>query len=73
MKLSKTFLLLISLFIGQLLAEDRPKIMYNTAGLDMEILSYGGSLGGFWAFHPTPGIIFDAEADWAISEGQSLC
>lgn len=70
MKLTKTLLLIISLFISQLLAEDRPELKYNTAGLDMEILSYGGSLGGFWAYHPKPGLIFDAEADWALVESK---
>ncbi|MCF7807535.1 MAG: hypothetical protein K9M49_03105 [Candidatus Marinimicrobia bacterium] len=70
MKLTTFSLLIILLFIGQVLAEDKAELRYNTAGVDMEILSYGGSLGGFWAYHAKPGIAVDAEADWSLVESK---
>ncbi len=37
-------------------------------GLDMELLSYGGSFGGFYSFHPSEALSFDVEMDWSLVE-----
>ncbi len=39
---------------------------FNTKGIDLELLSYGGSFGGFYSFHPASALSLDVEADWAV-------
>mgnify|MGYP002633288246 FL=1 len=37
-------------------------------GLDMELLSYGGSMGGFYSYHFSEALSLDLELDWSIIE-----
>ncbi len=48
--------------------QSRESLSYNTMGLDMELLSYGGSLGGFYSFHPSQSLSLDVELDWSLVE-----
>ena len=64
------FLILSILIFSQGLAQEENKLRYNTMGLDMEILSYGGSLGGFFAYHPNPALSLEVEADWSLVESK---
>jgi len=64
------FLILSTILLSHSLAQEENKLRYKTAGLDMEILSYGGSLGGFYAYHPKPEIGFNAEIDWSLVESK---
>ena len=59
-------LLLLASISLPTLAQD--KSSFNTMGLDLEVLSYGGSFGGFYAFHPTPAVSLEIESDWALVE-----
>lgn len=63
-------LLLIILFslsgMGQ--SQTRDSERFDTKGLDMELLSYGGSLGGFYSFHPSAALSLDVESDWSLIE-----
>jgi len=53
---------------GLILAQPGKPISYKTLGLDMELLSYGGSLGGFFSYHPNEALSLDLEADWSLVE-----
>lgn len=57
-----------ALSIGLLWGQPGEPVTYNTMGLDMELLSYGGSLGGFFSYHPNEALSLDIESDWAIVE-----
>ena len=70
MKSHLKFLLISLLIFSPILAQDEVKPRYTMAGLDMEILSYGGSLGGYWAYQPTPALGFNVEADWSLVESK---
>ncbi len=61
-------LLLALLTINTTQAQLREAIKFNTMGLDMELLSYGGSLGGFYSFHRSEAVSLDVEADWSLIE-----
>ena len=41
---------------------------YRSNGLDLEVLSLGGSFGGFLSSFRHPALSLDAEADWVIVE-----
>ena len=62
-----TFILVVSLSTS-LSAQERLSETYKTLGLDMELLSYGGSLGGFFNYHIRESFSIDVEADWTIVE-----
>ncbi len=64
-RISLTFLLLL---ISTLPAQSRESNRFNSMGLDMEILSYGGSLGGFYSFHPNQAVSLGVETDWSLVE-----
>ncbi|MEA3285787.1 MAG: hypothetical protein U9Q77_00230 [Candidatus Marinimicrobia bacterium] len=49
-------------------AQPQESLKYNTMGLDMEILSYGGSLGGLYSFHFSEAFSLDLEMDWSLVE-----
>lgn len=61
-------LLFSLLFVQVLLGQERPSERFNTMGLDMELLSYGGSLGGFFRIHPSDVLSIDLESDWILVE-----
>ncbi|NQV30701.1 MAG: hypothetical protein HQ508_07430 [Candidatus Marinimicrobia bacterium] len=58
------FLSLFTIASGQ----SREKVTFQTLGLDMELLSYGGSMGGFYGFHFSEAFSLDVEMDWSIIE-----
>jgi len=69
MRSPSNFIYLLSLvLITTISAQERFPGSYNTMGLDMELLSYGGSLGGFYSFHPVESISLDVETDWTLVE-----
>lgn len=68
MKPTWKILLLLSLSIGILWAQPGEPIRYKTMGFDMEILSYGGSLGGFYSYHVSEALSLDLELDWSLVE-----
>jgi hypothetical protein len=70
MKFLLTALLISIFFLGQIVADEEVKPRYNMAGLDMEILSYGGSLGGYWAYQPTAAWGLNIETDWSLVESK---
>ena len=70
MKIRNILLILLIFTLSPTLAQEETTPRFNTAGLDMEILSYGGSLGGFWAYHPKPALGFNAELDWSLVESK---
>lgn len=43
-------------------------VSYTTMGPDMELLSYGGSLGGFFSYYPRESVSLDVELDWSLVE-----
>ncbi|MCK5794270.1 MAG: hypothetical protein KAH12_06175 [Anaerolineales bacterium] len=49
-------------------AQPQESLKFNTMGLDMEILSYGGSLGGTYSFHRSEAFSLDLEMDWSLVE-----
>ncbi|NQV15069.1 hypothetical protein HQ531_06390 [bacterium] len=64
-------LLLLVTFLSQTgfgTAQTRDSDRFDTKGLDMELLSYGGSLGGFYSFHPSAAMSLDVELDWSLVE-----
>ena len=63
-----TALLLLLSVVSITNAQSRESARYNTMGLDMELLSYGGSLGGFFSFHPSQALSLDVELDWSLVE-----
>jgi len=60
------FLILWVFSFGLLWAQPGESIKYKTMGVDMELLSYGGSLGGFYAYHPSEALSLDLEVDWCL-------
>jgi len=60
-------IVLVSFALG-MNAQNRFPNRYSTTGLDMELLSYGGSFGGFYSIHPTEAFSFDFESDWTLVE-----
>ena len=64
MKNRCTFLLLLVLGFGVVIAQPGEPIKYKTLGVDMELLSYGGSLGGFYSYHTSEALSLDIEVDW---------
>ena len=61
--------ILISLIIiSSLSAQPNKPVRYKTMGVDMELLSYGGSFGGFYSFHPSEALGLEMELDWSIVE-----
>ncbi|MCF7824764.1 MAG: hypothetical protein K9N35_11405 [Candidatus Marinimicrobia bacterium] len=64
------FILILIFFIssGSAFSQSEDFIKYKTFGPDMELLSYGGSLGGFFHFYPRENSSFSIESDWAIVE-----
>jgi hypothetical protein len=65
---TRSVLLIALLLIGSAWAQPGQHVNYSTVGLDLEILSYGGSLGGFYSFHPRENLSLDLETDWALVE-----
>ncbi len=66
-------LILFSLsLLNPLPAQPQPQpqsqLKFRTMGLDMEILGYGGSLGGFYSFHFNEAMSLDLEMDWSLIE-----
>jgi len=61
------FLLLLT-FSSLLSDQSREYVKYRTYGPDMELLSYGGSLGGFYSFYPRADINLNIETDWSLVE-----
>lgn len=49
-------------------AQPGEAVRYKTMGLDMELLSYGGSLGGFYSYHTSKALSLDVEIDWSLVE-----
>ena len=41
---------------------------FKTSGVDLEVLSYGGSLGGFYNIHPREAWSLGVESGWAVVE-----
>ena len=68
MKVSWKLLSLLSLSFGLLWAQPGESPRYKTMGFDMEILSYGGSLGGFYSYHASEALSLDLELDWSLVE-----
>jgi len=62
------FLLLWVLSFNLVLAQPGEPIKYKTLGVDMELLSYGGSLGGFYSYHTSEALSLDIEVDWSLVE-----
>ncbi len=62
------FILLGLFSLSTVYSQPGEPIKYTTQGLDMELLSYGGSLGGFYSHHPSEALSFDVEIDWSIIE-----
>ena len=62
--ISSLLLTLFSLGAGQ----TQESVSYHTLGLDMELLSYGGSMGGYYSFHISESFSLDVELDWSIIE-----
>lgn len=54
--------------LGLTWAQPGEPVKYKTMGLDMELLSYGGSLGGFYSYHPNEAFSLDVEIDWSLVE-----
>ena len=65
--LRTTFLIAFLLF-QSLGAQSHFPNHFNTRGLDMELLSYGGSLGVFYSIHPDNDLSIDLETDWTLVE-----
>lgn len=63
-----TAYLLLFLFSSSIIAQESEYIKYKTFGPDMEILSYGGSLGGFYNFYPRANFNLSFESDWSLVE-----
>ncbi len=68
MKVSWKLLLLLSLSSGLLWAQSDESLRYKTMGFDMELLSYGGSFGGFYRYHTSEALSLDLELDWSLVE-----
>lgn len=58
-------LVLMSLTVN---GQERAVEKFNTRGLDLELLSYGGSLGAFYNIHPREDWSIDFESDWTLVE-----
>jgi len=57
-----------TLSIGLIWAQPGEPVRYRTMGMDMELLSYGGSFGGFYSYHPNEALSLDIELDWSLVE-----
>ncbi len=68
MKLRFIFLILWVVSFSQVWAQLREPVKYTTMGVDMELLSYGGSLGGFYSYHTSEALSLDFEMDWSLVE-----
>ncbi len=68
MKSRFTFLTIWGFSFSLLLAQPGEPVKYSTMGVDMELLSYGGSLGGFYSYHTSEALSFDLELDWSLVE-----
>ena len=69
MKRSRVLTLgLLFSFLSITCAQSRESVRYQTMGLDMELLSYGGSMGGFYSYHFSEALSLDLELDWSIIE-----
>jgi len=68
MKTPWKLLILLSLSFGLIWAQPGESIRYKTMGFDMELLSYGGSLGGFFSYHTSEALSLDLELDWSLVE-----
>ena len=65
---SRVPLLIYFVFLTVTGLQALPAHGFNTRGVDMELLSYGGSLGGFFSRHPGEAFSLDLEADWTLVE-----
>ncbi|MBC8376950.1 MAG: hypothetical protein H8E26_12965 [FCB group bacterium] len=61
-------LILLLLSFGLIWAQTGESVRYKTMGFDMELLSYGGSLGGFYSYHTSEALSLDLELDWSLVE-----
>ena len=68
MTLPGKLLSLLLLGFGLLWGQPGESLRYKTLGLDMELLSYGGSLGGFYSYHVSEALSLDIEMDWSLVE-----
>jgi hypothetical protein len=68
MTVPSKLLLLLSISFGLVWAQPGEPLRYKTMGFDMEILSYGGSLGGFYSYHASEAFSLDLELDWSLVE-----
>jgi len=66
MNLFRSVFLISTLLLSSTLAQSPEVIRFNTTGIDIELLSYGGSFGGFYNFHPSPALSLDIESDWSV-------
>jgi len=53
---------------GLLLAQGDKPVSYRSMGVDMELLSYGGSLGAYVSYHPNEALSLEIESDWSLVE-----
>gem|GEM_PF-340717 len=63
-------ILFLFIFSSSILAQAQDYFKYKTFGPDMEILSYGGSLGGFYSIYPRSDINISFESDWTLVESR---
>ena len=61
-------LTLLTISFGLIWAQPGESLRYKTMGFDMELLSYGGSLGGFYSYHTSEALSLDIEMDWSLVE-----
>ncbi len=61
-------LTLLLFFLSLVWAQPGEAVRYTTMGFDMELLSYGGSVGGFYRYHTSEALSLDIELDWSLVE-----
>lgn len=67
----KSALAIFALLVSNAVAQPPEHERIYAKGLDIELMSYGGSFGGFYRVYPNPALSIDVESDWSIIESNN--